>query len=291
MSIINKTVFHKKHKDGKIIEFGHNAITVAFANYTARFVFPDAFEKGFLTTDDSELKNHIKESISEQLNAKMKKRQQKNPEAVLFCNISWMENYMGKTDDDIPVNGGDYVKKHKDGNEKFNFYPIQCVTEDCQEGKLKLLGSFETKSTNGMTVNQTHIEKIRGCKSLVYNEQASGVTVVWCAAAPEGGSCVVGWYKDATVFRHYQQMDLIDDDGYEWERWYNVSCVFENATLLPSDERLDDKWMIPRSNLDGFGFGQANIWYAEGDAGNEFADNMINNINSYTGYNVLSEIN
>ena len=91
MSIINKTVFHKKHKDGKIIEFEYNAITVAFANYTARFVFPDAFEKGFLTTDDSELKKHIKESISEQLNAKMKKRQQKNEQNSIFAEL--IHNY------------------------------------------------------------------------------------------------------------------------------------------------------------------------------------------------------
>lgn len=40
---------------------------------------------------------------------------------ILFCNIAWMEYYKGVTDDDIPINGGEWVNKNKYGHEAYNF--------------------------------------------------------------------------------------------------------------------------------------------------------------------------
>ena len=32
--------------------------------------------------------------------------------AVVFCNIAWMKNYRGITDEDQPYNGGSFVKEN-----------------------------------------------------------------------------------------------------------------------------------------------------------------------------------
>ena len=44
--------------------------------------------------------------------------------AVVFCNIAWMKNYRGITDEDQPYNGGSFVKENNDAMEQKNFLPI-----------------------------------------------------------------------------------------------------------------------------------------------------------------------
>ena len=43
--------------------------------------------------------------------------------AVIFCNIAWMEYYMGITDSDKPRNGGSWVGESNDAMESRNFQP------------------------------------------------------------------------------------------------------------------------------------------------------------------------
>ena len=43
--------------------------------------------------------------------------------AVVFCNIAWMKNYRGITDEDQPYNGGSFVKENNDAMEQINFLP------------------------------------------------------------------------------------------------------------------------------------------------------------------------
>jgi len=40
--------------------------------------------------------------------------------AVVFCNIAWMKNYQGITDEDQPYNGGSFVKENNDAMEQTN---------------------------------------------------------------------------------------------------------------------------------------------------------------------------
>ena len=44
---------------------------------------------------------------------------------VIFCNIAWMEYYMGITDSDKPHNGGSWVGESNDAMESRNFQPYQ----------------------------------------------------------------------------------------------------------------------------------------------------------------------
>ena len=40
---------------------------------------------------------------------------------ILFCNIAWMKEYRGITEEDTAVNGGSYVNETNDANEAYNF--------------------------------------------------------------------------------------------------------------------------------------------------------------------------
>lgn len=77
---------------------------------------------------------------------------------------------------------------------------------------------------------------------------------------------VVGWYKDATVYRYPQFVDFIN--GYVQE--FNFIDKKENCVLLPENERFSSKWIVPRSGHNGydFGFGRSNLWYAQGTESN-----------------------
>lgn len=208
---------------------------------------------------------------------------------IVFCNIGWCNNYIG---DETLNGGGSYVKENGHGNEELNFFPITVTEEGSDQKQTMLFGSFETKHTRG-SQNQTHIEKIRGCSSLRKENYADGVIVVWCAKNPEGKTCVVGWYQNATVCRFYEVLPVDTEDENEWERWYNVFALYENATLLPIEIRNQPQWSIPRHSSNTpvpFGFGQANIWYASESAAEDFVKRIIHQIEAYSGENAIVEI-
>lgn len=51
------------------------------------------------------------------------------------------------------------------------------------------------------------IENIAGCELLKKEESVDDVLVVYCAKHPAHKfTTVVGWYKHATVFRHYPRL-------------------------------------------------------------------------------------
>lgn len=190
---------------------------------------------------------------------------------VLFCNIAWMEEYRGVTDKDKPYNGGSYVNITDDAHEAYNFDPITFNDEDEVE---YCLGFFETKSTNGSFKNQLHIEKIDN--NLNKNIEAiNDVLVIWCAKAKTNNfTSVVGWYKNATVYRDYKNVEF--DTGYIQD--YNVIAKADDCVLLPSKVRSRrTMWWVPRvakKNGPSYGFGQANVWFAN-EKNNEAKDNYL----------------
>ena len=210
---------------------------------------------------------------------------------ILFCNIAWMKYYQGTSDDDIPINGGSYVDKYHKANESLNFMPFN-LDED-----VIVLGSFETKATNGKTVNQVHIEKIRGCAALSKEDYVDSILVIWCATTPAGGeSRVVGWYKNATVCRWYESIPIYDEDGACKERVYNITASASDAVLLPENKRNQHIWIAPRNNSKRgtpYGFFRSNVWYGLEDKAQEFIKRLVDNINRYTGENAMevSEVN
>lgn len=212
---------------------------------------------------------------------------------ILFCNIAWMNYYKGKTDKDIPHGGGAYVKEMLDGNEAYNFMGETIkFDDDFLPEDTYCLGFVETKTTNGDTRNQLHIEKIVGCEACVKEDSVEDVLVVYCATHPSGGfTTVVGWYRNATVFRHYQNIELSQEDGSIYVQSCNAIAKKDECVLLPRSERSKvTKWKVPRKKSGiSYGFGRANVWFAQQQKENsnlrEYLNRLISQIDNYCGEN------
>ena len=182
--------------------------------------------------------------------------------------------------EDEPSYGGSYVSETGDAHEKYNFLPITI------DDKEYCSGFFETKTTNRETRNQLHIEKIEGASSS--DDSVEGVLVVWCARADTNRSTVVGWYKNATVYRQYQEINIDFGDDEPIDRAYNVWANVEDCVLLPQDERNVNKWRVPREKYTRtYGFGQANVWFASEDSAKPYIEQLVQSINDYKGKNWL----
>ena len=160
--------------------------------------------------------------------------------AVIFCNVGWMEHYQGLKHGDQIVGGGSYVKEEGRGHEICNFAPSRNI----------LYGYVQPPGA------QIDIERIGASAD---DKSINGVTVIWTATRPTGGTAVVGWFKNATVFRDYQKFPkptaIHQQHGIDG---YWISAPLDQANLLPVDERTLE---IPRQVKGGMG--QANIWYAD----------------------------
>lgn len=200
---------------------------------------------------------------------------------ILFCNIARMKYYKGiLPGTDEPKFGGAYVAQTGDASEKYNFAPIQAEDGEC------CLGTVETKSTTGRRSNQLHIERLEGISRDAWT--ADGVLVVWCAAHHHGETVVVGWYRNATVLRNYRFVRVDYEDGSWEERAYNIVADAKDCVLLPEGERNRRCWWVPREKTTrSFGFGQANVWFAEEERAENYVHALVEQIKQYQGENWL----
>lgn len=185
---------------------------------------------------------------------------------ILFCNISYLPYYNTTLDNVAPQNGGAYVKKMRDAYEKHNF-------EVCEDSQYR--GFVETKYREGYETglklnayNSLHIERID--PSAKNKECIHDVLVVFCAKPENGHTVIVGWYKNATVFRHRPHYN---------GRFYNIQAAAKDCYLLPEAER--NKY-VPRAKQDGYGFGQSNVWYASSPECKDYVESVIQYIEDHT---------
>lgn len=159
---------------------------------------------------------------------------------LLFFNVGWMERYQGLQVGDVIVGGGSYVNDEGRGNEVCNFVEVR----GAYYGYVQPPGL------------QIDIDRLGAHPD---DEEISGVTVVWTANRPTGGTAVIGWYRNATVFRSYQKFvrpsKLHRENGVDG---YWVRTDVSNGNLLSVDERTCE---IPRQVKGGMG--QSNVWYAD----------------------------
>ena len=201
---------------------------------------------------------------------------------IIFVKTSSMWYYKGP--EGMPAeNGGSYVKEHGIGHECHNF-----STVIDQDGREQCLG-FAMLTGGGNTAPQLKIENIVGCEAFKKAEAVDNVIVVWCAKAERSNNIrVVGFYKNATVYRYSQYADF--DNGER--QWFNFVADKKDCVLLPYQERFaTDKWFVPTSgkNRRDFGFGRSSIWYGGSKTIDKdeiaYVENMIKNIESYNGEN------
>ena len=201
---------------------------------------------------------------------------------IIFVKTSFMDYYKGP--EGMPAqNGGSYVKKHGIGHECHNF-----STVIDRNGREKCLG-FAMLAGGGNTAPQLKIENIVGCEAFKNKESVDNVIVVWCAKADRSNNIrVVGFYKNATVYRYSQYVDF--DNGER--QWYNFAADKKDCVLLPYQERFaTGNWFVPTSGKRkyDFGFGRSSIWYGGSKTIDKdeiaYVENMIKNIESYNGEN------
>lgn len=178
---------------------------------------------------------------------------------VVFLNTAWMEYYEGLTGSDSEIHGGgSYVEEYGYGHEIFNFKKING----------KVYGYAQPGGTN-------NLERL-GAQS--GTDCLTGVLVIFTATHKDGGTYIVGWHKDATFYRDYQNTKLKERKfRNEYIGYYTVANQ-ENVVLLGIDERLAFP-QIPR-RVKG-GMGQSNIWYADSEEMKKFLNQVLNQIEKY----------
>ena len=171
---------------------------------------------------------------------------------IVFCNIAWMKDYAGVTDDDKPRNGGKFVEVNGTACESLNFliYNKYCY-------------GYVKTTENGMKIERINAQAEE-------NEYLDGVTVIW-VASDGSGEKIIGWDENATVYR--KQKEIIDDnlDRYESERdllRYQFKAEYKDCYLIRPEKRT---FLIDRAKKvgKGKGFGQSNVWYADSEYAKE----------------------
>ena len=97
-----------------------------------------------------------------------------------------MERYQGLYPGDEIIGGGSYIKIEGHGHEVCNFAEVNGT----------LYGYVQPPGS------QIDIDRLGAQPN---DDEISNITVVWTATRPTGGTAVIGWYKNATVFRNYQK--------------------------------------------------------------------------------------
>lgn len=163
---------------------------------------------------------------------------------ILFCNIAWMKNYRGVTEEDRPKNGGAYVAQTDYAHECYNF---QDFDGKCY-GFVRMRGNLSLEA---------HFQGARKSDSFVEN-----ALVIWVATNDRDENRIVGWYRRAKIYRSEQAKCVNTDENYYQS--YRIKANFEDVFLVPELER---NFKIGRASRDGTGrgMGRSNIWYAESD--------------------------
>lgn len=179
------------------------------------------------------------------------RRTKPTTQKIVFLNIGWMKFYQGLPGDDTDriQFGGSFVDKHGFGFEIFNFHPfagkvygyVQPPHREGKEGRIaiKQLGASLGDNT------------------------VSDVLAVFVAKSPKSKvRRVVGWYKNATVFRDRQPPP--NNSGHNHggnDVGYYLMTEIENQCLLSESEREATDIVVPAGKTGGMG--RSNVWYAK----------------------------
>ena len=166
---------------------------------------------------------------------------------LIFCNTGWMDFYKGIKSDAIK-GGGKHVVDKGWGGEILNFKPFEGKVYGYVQPKI------DRKYHNPSTIK---LEKIGGS---AVDEKVNNITVVWTAKDPRnGGTYIIGWYKNATVYRYEQVSPQNSNRKHKnIPLNYYATTKAKDAILLNIDDRnvgikrQEKNWM-----------GQSNVWYAD----------------------------
>lgn len=168
---------------------------------------------------------------------------------LLFCNVGWMARYQGlRGQPDKIVGGGQYVNENGTGNEVCNFLAAD-------DGWV--YGHVET--IKGDLDRDIRLDRLGST-----DKQVDHVDVVWTATNPtKGGRRVVGWYRDATVYRSRQYFQKAPSRQHRADKLasYRIKTKADLAQWLPIEDRSlslsrgpgwmgHTPWWVPPSSPD-----------------------------------------
>ncbi|MCB2309709.1 hypothetical protein LGL55_01085 [Clostridium tagluense] len=184
---------------------------------------------------------------------------------IIFCNVTWLKNYIGVSEDNklSKISGGE-----KDGNnEVYESYNFQDYNGKC----------YGYVSNRGGSL---HLERFE--KATVNDDSVDNVLVIWVAKqAKTGKNVIVGWYKNATLHKYSQE--FYPYGGIGRDLYFSMEARSKECFLLPESERAFE---IPRSIIveKDMGMEKPNIWYAEsGYAKTMFIPKVLEFMQSYKG--------
>jgi hypothetical protein len=148
-----------------------------------------------------------------------------------MCNVAWMREYQGITDTDYPINGGEFIEENGYGHEVINF----------KKNGNYVFGYVQARKG---TIDINRLDE--GAESYV-----DDVLVVWRARSSEG-AVVIGWYKNARVYRTEQKPNnqrFFNFNGILYNPGWYIRTKYSDATLIPASER---NFIVPVTHK-GFG--------------------------------------
>ena len=127
---------------------------------------------------------------------------------IVFINVPWMKYYTGEGDEEklVPPCG-------------YNFQHVNGFYYGYSEG-----------------LDSIALEQIEGGN--IEDEKMDDVTVVWTAKNREGVNKVIGWYKQATLYRQARVSLSMDSERTLFK--YSIVAPARKALLLPVELRLLD---------------------------------------------------
>lgn len=186
---------------------------------------------------------------------------------MLFARVGWMRFYSGPIPgDERPIGGGRY-NQSKIGHEVYNF----------REANGKLYGYFQpSMQTHAIALER--IDSTAGDKNVLRH-----TLVVFVAPRTNFGQVIVGWYKNAEVFRE----QVHHSPGKPKKFGHFCSAKAGDCVLLPDENR---NFVIPFGKD---GMGQSNICYTlNGDGSRKQApwiQKAFDFIDDYQASDILSD--
>jgi hypothetical protein len=194
---------------------------------------------------------------------------------ILLARVGFMKFYQGsKPGDEKPIGGGSYNDEDI-GHEIYNFLNVKGIC----------YGYFKPNMKSPFEINLGRIEK--DCT----DDKIDNVLVIWFATKPGGGGqVVIGWYKNATVFRAIQSHKDLPLRGY------NIKASVDDCVLLPISKRKFPVGHGIKGEKKGKP-GQANAFYVLDDKGqvkdlgipnNAWITGLIKYVTDYVGSKISS---
>ncbi len=182
---------------------------------------------------------------------------------IIFFRIAWMKEYRGVTINDVPRHGGEYVERRGYGGEVYNFQPYQGKVYGFVEAGWK------------PKPRRINIARLGASK---HKDSVGDVLVVWVArSCSESGTFVVGWYKNATVYKVRQEppqganRKLPNGE----DALYFAEADEFNSCLIPWNKRD-----FPIGMGEGL-FGRHSIWYADSQQGAKIKASILEYIKKW----------